>query len=485
MSATPLSNVVASGASTAQVGPRVTPTGTVPPVAHGGGGQAGSGAQSGTQPANGSTQAAHLATSSVKQVTAQALLTLIQSLGKPLPGATTGTTPALPNNAGASLGVQVQVPTGAGQAGQALTATLTLPKGSPVPLPGTPILVGAESVAGKPQLTVTIQGSAAPSPESMRADAARQGSLAPLMADVAKLSNLTGPNKAVDAALGRLMGFSIDGDVTGQSLRTSIEGARGALQQLSLPGANSPALQQGVQTALGALIRALGLSLPDGPDPSAKGSSLPPTQQPSGQKLEGPSLPTDTRQPTKTAAAPLPVDTPDLTDPAQIQALKTKAEAALSRLNLLQSRMQDGGAQSARADGTPSIRWDVPLMIGQEAALLGVAIEGDGSSPTTEQDHPSHWRFRFAFQSNQHGEVEGLVALQQSAEGQSHQIDIAVWAKKPEILSVLESTRADLVSKLDALDIHTNSLTIASTEAAPRPVVGDAERSRHLVDVRS
>lgn len=495
MAVAPLPSAATTGPNTAQASPRVMPAGSVAPVAQQGGGQTGTGGQAGASATQGSQPTAQQAAAAVKQVTTQALLTLMQSLGKPLSGTTTGTTPALSNNSGPTLNIQVPLPAGsaqpAGQMAQSLAAGLPLPKGSPVPLPGTPVLLSAEAMAGGPRLAITVQGSAAPSPESLRADAARQGSLAPLMADIAKLSGQPGVSKAADAAIGKLMGFSIDGGVTGTNLRTAIDGARGMPQSAVLPtiagsaGGAAQTVQSGAQSALGALIRALGLSMPDASTQPKQGNSQPPGQQMTGQKQGAPNLPADARHPTKAPALPLPPDAPDMADPAQLQALRTKAEAALSRLNLLQSRMQDGGAQAVRGEGPPAIRWDVPLMIGQEAALLGIAIERDGSSSTSDQDRHLHWRFRFAFQSARHGEVEGMVALQQTTESEGSHIDVAVWAQKPRVLEMLEATRADLVAKLEALGIHTNSLTIAPVEDAPRHEVKDTDRSRHLVDVRS
>ncbi|GAB5509443.1 MAG: hypothetical protein Rhims3KO_08440 [Hyphomicrobiales bacterium] len=485
MAVAPSPSVVTKGPNTAQAGPRVAPVTGAAPIAQGGG-QAGAQAAQGTQPT------AQQAAAAVKQVTTQALLTLMQSLGKPLSGTTTGTTSPLPNASGPTLNVQVQMPNAGGQTangalGQTIAANLPLPKGSPVPLPGTPVLLTAEATASGPRLAVSVQGAAPPSPENLRMDAVRQGSLAPLMADIAKLSGQPGANKAVDAAIGKLMGFAIDSDVAGSTLRNAVDGARSLPQMAGQPTSTGP--QAGVQSALGALIRALGIAIPDAQAKTLahtnQGKAQPQLPQTADQKPVVPNLPSDTRQPTKAVAQTVPADAPDLADPTQLQALRTKAEAALSRLNLLQSRMQENSTQPARGEGPPAVRWDVPLMIGQEAALLGVAIERDGNAPGSGQDRHLHWRFRFAFQSALHGEVEGMVALHQSVEDEGSQVDVAVWVQKPGVLAMLEATRPDLVAKLEALGINTISLTIAPIENAPNPEVRATDTSRHLVDVRS
>lgn len=481
MAVAPTPSVATTGSNTAQAGPRVVPVTSVAPIAQGGG-------QSAAHPAQGGQPTAQQAAAAVKQVTAQALLTLMQSLGKPLSGTTTGTTSQSPSTSGPKLNVQVQLPNGGGQAtnnalGQTIAASLPLPKGSAVPLPGTPVLLSAEATAGGPRLAITVQGAAPPSPTNLRIDAVRQGSLAPLMADIAKLSGQPGVNKAVDAAIGKLMGFAIDSDVAGSTLRNAVDGARSMPQMTGQPTSTGP--QAGVQSALGALIRALGIAIPDAQAQPNQGKAQSQLPQTADQKPVVPNLPSDTRQPTKAVAQAVPADAPDLADPTQLQALRTKAEAALSRLNLLQSRMQENSTQGARGEGPPAIRWDVPLMIGQEAALLGVAIERDGNARGSGQDRHLHWRFRFAFQSALHGEVEGMVALHQSVEEEGPQVDVAVWVQKPGVLAMLEATRPDLVAKLEALGINTISLTIAPIENAPHPEVRPKDTGRHLVDVRS
>lgn len=491
------STSTSAGPNTAQAGPRVAPVSSAAPVAQG----AGQAPTQSSQQATAHQVSAQQAANAVKQVTTQALLTLMQSLGKPLPGTSMGTAPQGSAGSTPALNVQVQLPgTGAaagtgggtgGGNGQALLASLSLPKGAPAPAPGTPLLLSAETTAHGPRITVSVAGTAAPTAQTLRADAARQGSLAPLIADLAKVAGQPGASKGVDAAIGKLMGFTLNGEVTGQSLRNGVDGARSLPQAATLMASTLPSsgAQPGVQNALSALIRALGLSLPHAQTLPGKGGAQPQTAAPTGQgsadKPAAPNLPADARQPTKALAQPLPADAPDLADPAQLQALRSKAEAALSRLNLLQSRMQEGGAQAARGEGPPAVRWDVPLMIGQEAALLGVAIERDGSGHDREQGRHLHWRFRFAFQSTRHGEVEGMVALHQGAGDAGSDVDVAVWAQKPAVIAKLEATRANLVSTLEGLGINMVSLTVAPIEKAPQLEAKATDSSRHLVDLRS
>ncbi|CAN0582529.1 unnamed protein product, partial [Ectocarpus sp. 12 AP-2014] len=227
--------------------------------------------------------------------------------------------------------------------------------------------------------------------------------------------------KNLDAALGRILGFSLDADapLDASTLKSAIEGARTG----PLPGSTAPqgtASQTPMQSALGALARALGMALPvvlDG-NAQAQPQGTQQTSPQSGQQqgsLKGdtaarpvaPPLP-DGAQPSRLLAHPLASDAPDLTDPAVLQTLKGKAEAALSRLNLLQAADQTA---TRAGDAGSSLRWDVPFLIGQEAAVLGVMIDQDDGTDASADERLKSWRFRFAFESQVLGGVEGLVAL--------------------------------------------------------------------------
>lgn len=446
-----------------------------------------------------------------QNISTQALLTLLQTLGKPLPG-TVAQAPqgAAGGNAGpgtTSLPLTLTVPQSAtSTAGGTVSTSLPLPAGSSAPPAGTPVTVQAEGNASAPRIGVMVTGAAPTSAESLRADATRQSSLAPLLADVAKLTGShtaaqPGAAKSLDAALGRLLGFSLDADapLDASTLRSAIEGARsGTLSGSAATQGSSP--QTPMQSALGALARALGMALPAVPDGNAQaqpqGKQLAPQQTPQpGAQQQGlpqgesatrplaPPLP-DGAQPSRLLAHPLAPDAPDLSDPAVLQALKGKTEAALSRLNLLQATDQTA---TRAGDSGPSLRWDVPFLIGQEAAVLGVVIDQDDGSETGADEPLKSWRFRFAFESQALGGVEGLVALhtQTLKTDANPHLDIAVWASEPNVLARLDATRADLVKRLQTEGLQIDSLTIAPTDDLPKPdLVPDYEQT-HRVDLSS
>lgn len=444
-----------------------------------------------------------------QQISTQALMTLLQTLGKPLSGSVAqapqggpGTSPGT-GGGSTNLPLTLTVPQSAATAGGTISTSLPLPAGSAAPPAGTPLMVQAEGSTSAPRIVVTVTGTAPTSPDSLRADAARQSSLAPLLADVAKLAGQQvtgqpGVSKNLDAALGRILGFSLDADVPldANTLRSAIEGARTG----PLPGSTAPpaaASQPPMQSALGALARALGMALPvvlDGitqaqPQATQQASQQGGQQQGSAQseaaaRPVAPPLP-DGAQPSRLLAHPLASDAPDLTDPAVLQALKGKAEAALSRLNLLQAGDQTTTARAGEAG--PSLRWDVPFLIGQEAAVLGVMIDQDDGTDANSDERLKSWRFRFAFESQVLGGVEGLVALHNQTvkpDADPH-LDIAVWASEPSILARLEATRADLVKRLQTEGLQIDSLTIAPTDDLPKPDVVPDHEQTHRVDLSS
>lgn len=484
-STSPASQAAPSGQSVASAAARVAPVAQSSALAGlvAGASTAGAGAPAPGQP---------------QSISAQALLTLLQTLGKPLSGTVGQPSTAGGGGSQSSLPLTLSLPQAAtGSPASTVQTSLPLPAGTTLPPSGTSVLVQAEVGANAPRLGVTVSGAAQASPSTIRADAARQSSFAPLLADVAKLTGQPGLPKGMDAALGRIMGFVLDADAPMDSttLKSVVEGARSGLPSSSATSAGSPQPSQTpMQTALGALVRALGLAIPDGdsqpvPQASQAPSSNNAAQQSTANAKSGsqpnnpPPLPNGA-QPSRLLAHPLPLDAPDLTDPAVLQALKGKAEAALSRLNLLQA----GGeiANQRVGDTGPALRWDVPLLIGQEAAVLGVAIDRDGASQNDRDDRLTSWRFRFAFESQDLGGVEGLVALHQTpakADADPH-LDIAVWAHEPSVLARLDSSRVALVERLQALGLVIDSLTLAPAEDMP----GDpapSQNVQHRVDVSS
>ena len=447
-----------------------------------------------------------------RQVSAQLLQSMIQTLGKPLPGQVASPQSGLSSSAANQLSLQLTLPSGAtssvtggqtpasGQP-QSVSVRLPLPAGQTLPAVGTPVSVGSNGDG----LTVSVRGPAPITTESLRADVAKQTSVAPAMADVARLTASPNPGGgSIDNALARLMGFTLGGDdpVSPQTLRGLLDGAR-VMPNPASATANiaSPAGGSGpgsMQNALGALIRALGLSQPAQQPTGAQqqtgtASQTGPQHTPGGENSNP--LPRDAGRPSKLPSIPLPLDAPDLSDPTQVQNLQRKLDGALSRLNLLQGL----GAESQRgAEQGQSLRLDIPLLLGQEVAVLGLAIDQENEAGGADRERPNHWRFRFAFESQAHGGIEGLVAMRTPSlatpnSGDTEaglgadpvQLDVAVWVTDEATLARLEASREVLAKALASHDLVLTSLTLAPSEDAPEPAEHGHDDSPHLVDRNS
>jgi hypothetical protein len=289
-------------------------------------------------------------------------------------------------------------------------------------------------------------------------------------------------------AIEQLMGFTLknDGSMNASTLRTALESALQGQLASNSNSAGSPS-GQGLQSALGALIRALGLPTGSPQQTIAPPGSGQASAQSAGQSTQLP--PPGSHAPTKSAPAPLPLSPPDLSDPAVLSQLKSKAEAALSRLNLLQAGDQGLPPRAGDSQAPPtSLRWDIPLLIGQEAALLGVLVDQDDHSDRDPTKRTKNWRFRFAFESQALGGVEGLIALHQSppASDTAGSVDVAVWVGEPAVLNRLDRQRETLVERLRALGLSVESLTLASADSHMQTAsTGPSTPEHHHVDFAS
>lgn len=429
------------------------------------------------------------------QISADALKSLLQALGRPLSGQVTSPAPAGNPGLGApTLNLSLSLPGAPAAAisaagAPALSTSLPLPAGTAPPAVGTAALVSLQTSGG---IEVRLSGPDPADKTSARADMAgqkavdlsRQASLAPLVADLARLGG--SPQAAVrglDGAIARLMGFSLDAsaEITPQGLKTAFEGARSAAQPAgpmpsALPGTG------GMQGALGALIKALGLAIA-GQSGASSGAATPGDGSVPSQPAPPPG---NGDRPSRLPSQALPLNMPDLADRAQVMALKNKAEAALCRLNLLTSANQETGQPLARGDAGGNLRWDVPLPMGQEVAVLGLAVEADGRSQDTQDGGDRTWRLRFAFESSQHGALEGLVALHLSVGADvKPRLDIGIWSSDTKVRERLEASRGALNRSLGELGFQVDSLTVESGSAPARPADGAGLARSHSVDRRS
>ena len=318
--------------------------------------------------------------------------------------ATSGSpTPAAP----AQSGVTVAIPYRATQAGAAQTAAPSLPL--------------AQILADPVQA------------------AARQNSIVPLLARLAALGPQLSalPIPAAQAAL-RLLAMRLSaGGLDGKGL----QGAVATAGVLARPGgAMSPAvptlksallqLRGGLAGVPGAAIEAVA-AIAGRPQPPVRGDDARAVR----------------------AELPLPMEGEE---PAR--GLLGQTDAALSRLKLLQHASQPPEARAGAAT-QQELRVEVPLLIGVETALLQLVVDRDARR--REKPGERGWRMRFAFASQQTGEVGAEVALF----GPS--VSVALWADTSEMAAAMTDGLDGLRAALLAQGLEAGSVRVRRRAAAP------------------
>ena len=283
--------------------------------------------------------------------------------------------------------------------------------------------------------------------------AARQDSVAPLLANLAALSGRMAalPPPVAEAAM-RLLGarISLDrGAPDGETLKQSVLRSGVFLDAMSKPGAPQPPQPGDTKAALLALRTALNAWL--GPElaPVAPVARRPPPPtrgaQPHGVKGELPTLPEGAS----------PKDSG--------RTLLGQAEAALSRLRLLQlSSLPQDAARAAAPGAAGAAEWnlELPMLLGHELALMGVQIQRDGGRGRGEKRERG-WRMAFSLSFAALGEVGAQVALYGSS------ASVSIWAEAPETAAALEEMLPELTPALMAKGLSVGSVRVRRGRPAP------------------
>lgn len=146
------------------------------------------------------------------------------------------------------------------------------------------------------------------------------------------------------------------------------------------------------------------------------------------------------------------------------RALHGHAEAALSRLKLLQLASLPDSSGATRPGG-PELRLELPLMFGPELAMLHLQISRDGRRRDRAQQRG--WTMRFALNSAATGEVGAEIALLGRA------ISVALWAAEPETAKTLEADLPQLAERLSAIGLDPGAIRFRrGTPDAAAPASG-------------
>ena len=289
--------------------------------------------------------------------------------------------------------------------------------------------------------------------------AARQDSVLPLLANLASLSGRMAelPRPVAEAAL-RLLGARIGldrGAPDAETLKQAVLRSGIFLEALSRPGATQAPQPGDAKAALMALRHALEAWL--GPElaPVAPVTRRPPPPtrgaQPRGLAGDLPTLPeaTSAREAGRT--------------------LQGQAEAALSRLRLLQlsSLPQDAARAALGPAGAAEWNLELPMLLGHELALMGLQIQRDGGRGRGDKRERG-WRLAFSLNFSALGEVGAQVALY----GRS--TSVTIWAEEAETAAALEQMLPELAPALIAKGLSVGSVRVR--RGRPVPVQPQAGR---------
>ena len=281
--------------------------------------------------------------------------------------------------------------------------------------------------------------------------AARQDSIAPLLQNLAALSGrMTAlPPPTAEAAMRLLSGrINLNRSLpSGGTLRDAVLRSGVFTEALGNPGAPPPPAPGDAKAALQALRNALSAWL--GPEVQAADPVTrrppPPTRgaQPRGLRSELPTLAEGA--PTKEAG----------------RALLGQAEAALSRLRLMQLSSLPHEAGRALPGAAAAAEWnlELPMLLGHELALMQMQIHRDGRGRGDKRQRG--WRMAFSLNFSALGEVGAQVSMFGSS------TSVAIWAEEAETAAALEAMLPELAPALTARGLTVGAVRVRHGRPAP------------------
>jgi hypothetical protein len=274
--------------------------------------------------------------------------------------------------------------------------------------------------------------------------AARQDSIVPLLARLAALGPRLDalPVAAAQAAL-RLLAMRLEvGGLDGKALQSAVATAG----VLARPGTQATPSTPTLKSALLQLRGSL--------------SGVPGAEIEAVKAIAGRPPPPVKGDDARAVRAELPMLV-EGEEPAR--GLLGQTDAALSRLKLLQHASQPPEARPGAAP-QQELRVEVPLLIGAQTALLQLVVDRDAR----RQGKPGErgWRMRFAFASQQTGEVGAEVALFGAS------VSVALWADSAAMEAVMADGLDELRAALAAEGLEAGSVRIRRRGAAPSQLPG-------------
>ena len=416
-------------------------------------------------------------------------------------------------------GAQVKLAVSETADGIKLTIVPSAPGGAPAT--GTAVTApGAGAVAdlAKSFATPTVTAPAtpatpgAPAPavalaEAVETAATRQGSLAPLMADVANLVDThTLPPRVRDAAM-QLLALRLPGggDITAEDVQRAFTRS-GTLMEARLGAAASGQASAGDPEVLAAfgrisdsppdlklalvVLRQVLKSWMDGgltggglDAPEHNTSTLPPagpsgTAAPHGH-ASAPVPPPYRGGPTQGQPPVGPSIGPGAPPEAIGAQLLAETDAAIARQTLMQAASlpdsHDAGMPRAQhAD----VRWnfEIPIVMPQGTTIAQFEIERDGQGRAPD-DPQRVWRVRFALDVEPMGPVHGQISFNPSADGP--RTSVMLWADRAESAAKLRANTQQLTEALRTAELAPGDVSV---RAGNPPPTTDAPPAGHFLD---
>jgi hypothetical protein len=371
---------------------------------------------------------------------------------------------------GSSAGLQLVVLTDGGAGRSATPAAVVARQPADAPArAGTDAAAGAGFEASAVEIAVT-GAPAAPVPqaanpplaaaadtlaEAVQVAAARQGGLAPLLADLEQAANGGALPPAVAAAAARVLDLRapIDG-LDAAALRQALARS-GLFLEAGLAAAMPAMAGMDLKAALLVLRQVMKSWFDAEPAPGfrpAPPASAPPPPYhgapPSAQPAVPPSL------------------SPHAPPGAIAQRLLADTDAALARQTLLQvASLPDAGAGSLKAAQHAQWAFEIPLATGPGSAIAQFEISRDGQGAAA--DGPSVWRVRFSLNVEPMGPVHALIAVT------GDRAAVTLWAEREASAARLRAGAGQLSEALRGAALAPGDIQFrVGTPAAAPPAAG-------------
>jgi hypothetical protein len=332
--------------------------------------------------------------------------------------------------------------------------------------PAVEIAVSGATAASLPQAASPASSPAAVDAlaEAVQVAAARQGGLAPLLADLEQAVNGGALPALVATAAARVLDLrpplaGLDAASLRQALaRSGLFLEAGLAAPLSSSSAADIAGGFDLKAAL-LVLRQMLRSWFDG-EPAPGSASLPaPASAP----------PPPYRGAPPSAQPAVPPSLPGYAPPgAMAQRLLAETDAALARHTLLQlaSLPETGGAASPPAQRGTQWAFEIPFATGQGSAIAQFEISRDGHGAAATEG-PSVWRVRFSLNVEPLGPVHALIAVA------GERAAVTLWAEREASAARLRAGSGLLADALRGAALAPGDIQFrVGTPAAPPPAAG-------------